>query len=368
MKTCCPTNILPLLFFCAILGGCGSGKDKEVTTQVAAKVNTTEITVYQVNNVLAKAPNVTPASAPRVKREILDNLIDQQLARQQAVESKLDRSPEVMQALEAAKTEILARAYLARLAAAQPKPSPAEVKSYYDQHPALFAQRRVYSIEEITLPSQPGLAASLREGTAKARSLQEVADWLKSRNIQFTANSGVRAAEQLPFEYLDKMQAMKDGEIQVFELRGGIQVIRVVASKLMPVNEANATPRIQQFLFTQQSNEAIIKEMKQVRERAKIEYIGEFTATPAEAEAAAKAQLEGKLKTEQAAKAKAEAAAAAAAQAKAKAAIEAQATTDAIAKARADANQARRDADAKSTSPMQKQLPAETIEKGARGL
>jgi EpsD family peptidyl-prolyl cis-trans isomerase len=368
MKTYYQASILPLLTLCTILGGCGGGKDKEAATQVAAKVNTTEITVFQVNNVLAKAPNVTPAGAPRIKREILNNLIDQQLARQQAVENKLDRSPEVMQTLEAAKTEILARAYLARIVAAQPKPMPAEIKSYYDQHPALFAQRRVYSIEEISLPTQPGLAASLLEETAKARSLQDVAAWLKSQNIQFTANSGVRAAEQLPFEYLEKIQAMKDGESQVFELRGGIQVIRVVASKPIPVNEVNATPKIQQFLFTQQSNEAIIKEMKLIRGRAKIEYVGEFSATAAEAEATAKAQLAEKLKTEKATKAKAEAETAAAVQAKAKATIEAQATTDAIAKAREDANQARREADAKSPPPMPKQLSVETIEKGARGL
>lgn len=368
MKPHYQISIPLLLVVFAMIGGCGNGKDKEMATQVAAKVNATEITVYQVNNVLAKAPNVTPASTPRVKREILDNLIDQQLARQEAVENKLDRSPDVMQTLEATKTEILARAYFARIAAAQPKPVPSEVKSYYDQHPALFSQRRVYSIEEISLPTQPGLAASLREETAKARSLQDVAAWLKSQNIQFTANSGVRAAEQLPFEYLEKMQAMKEGESQVFELRGGIQVIRVVASKRVPVTEVNATPRIQQFLFTKSSNDAIVKEMKQIKERAKIEYVGEFSITSAEAEATAKVQLEGKRKAELAAKEKADAETAAAAQAKAQATIQAQATTDAIAKARADAIQARRAADAKSPPPMAKQLSVETIEKGARGL
>jgi EpsD family peptidyl-prolyl cis-trans isomerase len=368
MKPYHQASILPLLFLCTILDGCGNSKDKEVATQVAAKVNSTEITVYQVNNILAKTPNVTPAVAPRVKREILDNLIDQQLARQQAVESKLDRSPDVMQMLEAAKTEILARAYLARIAAAQPKPLPAEIKSYYDQHPALFSQRRIYSIEEISLPAQSNLANSLREETAKARSLQDIAALLKSQNIQFTANSGVRAAEQLPFEYLEKMQAMKDGESQLFELRGGIQVIRVVASKLVPVNEGDATPKIQQFLFTQRSNEVIIKEMKQIKERAKIEYVGEFSVPAAEAESAAKAQLEIKIRTELATKTKSEAETTAAAQAKTKATIEAQATADAIAKARTDANQARLAAEANAPPAILKQLPTETMEKGVRGL
>lgn len=357
-----------MLVFFAIVAGCGNSKDKEVATQVAAKVNAAEITVYQVNNVLAKTPNVTPAVAQRVKREILDNLIDQQLAKQQAVENKLDRSPDVMQSLETTKTEILARAYLARIATAQPKPTPAEIKTYYDEHPDLFAQRRVYSIEEISLPTQPGLAVMLREETTKARSLQDIAALLKSRDIQFTANSGIRAAEQLPLEYLGQMRSVKDGEIRVFESRGGIQVIRVVASKLIPLSEASATPKIQQFLFTQRSNEAITKEMKLVKEQAKIEYVGEFAVTAAEAEAKANVQREAKAKADIDAKAKAEAQTIAKAQAKSKADIEAQDRTDAITKARTEAEQARRAAEVKSPSPAQKQLPMETIEKGARGL
>src|SRR5687768_8619220 len=95
-----------------LVAGCGKDESRKVATQVAAKVNAYEITVHQVNGVLAKTPNVTAESASRVKHEILDRLIEQQLAMQQAVEKKLDRSPVVQQALEVARTEILARAYL----------------------------------------------------------------------------------------------------------------------------------------------------------------------------------------------------------------------------------------------------------------
>lgn len=368
MKPLHQISIPPLLLLYAIASGCGNSEDKAVTTQVAAKVNTTEITVYQVNNVLAKTPNVTSAVEQRVKREILDSLIDQQLARQQAIENKLDRTPDVLKTLEAAKTEILARAYVAQISAAQPRPTPEEIKKYYNEHPALFAQRRVYSIEEISLPARESLAAALREQATRARSLQDIAAWLKTRSIQFTANSGMRASEQLPFEFLDKMLAMKDGEIQVFELRGGIQVIRVAASKPAPVNEAGATPRIHQFLLAQRSAEAVRKDMKEIKEKAKIEYVGEFAMTTAEAEAKARTQVEAKAKAESEAKIKAAAEASAKAQAKTQASIEAQERADAIAKARMEADKARLAAETKSSSSAQKQVPKETIEKGVRGL
>ena len=225
-------------------------------------MNSEEITVHQVNDILARNPNVTPELAPRVKREIVDRLIDQQLAKQQAIQKKLDRSPDILQAIEAAKSEILARAYLQEVAAAQEKPTPAEVKKYYAEHPELFAQRRLYVLEEITLAKTNSITPALRERVAKANSMQEIAEWLKSREVQYAANRGARAAEQLPLEMLPKLQKMKDGEIELIEIGDRVAVVRVVATKAEPVDEANAAPRIQQFLFTRRSNEVIAKEDK----------------------------------------------------------------------------------------------------------
>ena len=279
-----------LLAGVAVLAACGKDDDKKAASQVAATVNSQEITVHQVNNVLARNPNITPEAAPRAKREIVERLVDQELARQQALEKKLDRSPSVVQAIEAAKTEILARAYLQEVAAAQAKPTPEEVKKYYAEHPELFSQRRVYVLEEFAVASKDGIAAALRERVAKAKSMQEIGDWLKSREVQFAVNRGARAAEQIPLEMLPMLQKMKEGEIQVIEAADRVNVIRVAAAKTVPVDEAAAAPRIQQFLFSRRSNEVIAEEMKRLKEHAKIEYVGEFAAaTPAAAKPAAAA-------------------------------------------------------------------------------
>lgn len=294
-----------LIALAALTSGCGNKDDAKTATQVAAKVNSDEITVHQINNVLARSQNVTPDIADRVKREILDKLIDQQLARQQAVERKLDREPSVMQAVEAAKNEILARSYLERIASRQSKPSPEEVKKYYMEHPELFAQRRVFDLEELAFVAKDEVVAELREQSVKARSMKDIAEWLQSRGVKFAVNRGVRAAEQIPLEVLPKVQTMKEGEIRLLDAGGGrYQVIRVLASKPVPVDEATATPRIQQFLVNRRSSEAIAREMKQVRSEAKITYFGEFasdaTAAAAkvqtEAEANVKAPVEAKSK------------------------------------------------------------------------
>lgn len=338
--------------------GCGSKESNRPATQVAAKVDSDEITVHQVNDILARTPNVTAEAADRAKREILDKLIDQQLARRQATKRELDRSPKVMLAIEAAKSEILARAYLEQLAAALPKPSPEETRRYYAEHPELFAQRRVFSLEEIAIAPNVDVAPGLREKVAKARSMQEVAQWLQSQGVGFVPNRGVRAAEQLPMEILPKVQAMKDGEMQLLEAEGGrFQVIRVVASKAEPVDEAAAAPRIQQFLFNRRSSEAIANELNQLRAQAKVEYLGEFAGGAAAAEAKAKSAAAAKAQALAAAKAKAEA--------------EAEARATELARTRAaEEARARADAEAKSkvTSSKTVDLPKKNMEKGLGGL
>ena len=348
------TRVCLGLLLLALAGGCGKKEEAKVATQVAAKVNSEEITVHQINNVLERTPNVTPELADRAKREILNKLIDQELARQKAIEKKLDHSPRVMQAIEAAKKEILARAYLEQFAAALPKPSPDEAKKFYAEHPELFAQRRVFNLEELAFVANDDVAGGLRERAAKARSLKEIADWLQSKGVKFVPNQGVRAAEQIPLELLPKLQQAKDGDIQVIEAGDRRQVIRVVASKAAPVDEPTATPRIQQFLFNRRSSEAIAAEMKQVKGQAKIEYVGEFAEGPAAEEAKAKAQAEAKAK--------------ALAEEKAKAEAEAQARAEMLSKVRAAEEAKARLEEASKPQPKPAQPPQQTIEKGVKGL
>jgi len=299
-------NIHPFLVFTAFVlalaltAGCGKKEDANVATQVVARVNSEEITVHQVNNVLARDQNITPEVAAQAKREILDRLIDQHLARQKAIENKLDRSPSVMQAIEAAKSDILARAYLEQVAAAIPKTANWEVQEYYKEHPELFAQRRLFNLEELAFVAKSDVAAGLREKLLKGHSMQEIADWLQSRGVKFVINRGISAAEQIPIEILPEVQAMKEGQIQLFEAGSErFQVIRVVAYKAEPMDETSATPFIQQFLLNQRSSEVIAKEMRKIKEQAKIEYVGEFAGGAAAAEAKAKAEAEVQGRSEE---------------------------------------------------------------------
>ena len=261
------------------LTACGNKDDKKTATQVAAKVGSEEISVHQINQVLSRtnSAGASPAAVQTMSREVLEKLIDQQLAVEQATEDKLHRSPEVVTQIEAARRDILARAYMQKLAGALPKPSVEDSKKYFAEHPQLFSERRVFNIQEIVVPTAPGLADQLRAFAASGKPIVDVANWLKSKNIKFDGGSATRAAEQIPLERLTQIHALRDGQSVVLETPQALTLVRVVSSQSSPVAEATALPRIEQFLTNQRASEAVASNIKQLRAAAKITYMGEFT-------------------------------------------------------------------------------------------
>ncbi|HLO95745.1 MAG TPA: EpsD family peptidyl-prolyl cis-trans isomerase, partial [Burkholderiaceae bacterium] len=137
----------------ALLVACGGGKGD--ATQTAAKVNKEEITVHQINQLLQRQPGLGEKQADAMSRQLLERLIDQELSVQKAQDLKLDRDPRVVQQIEAAKREILARAYAERIGESVSKPSADEIAKFYNEKPALFKERRVYSLQEMSIEAAP---------------------------------------------------------------------------------------------------------------------------------------------------------------------------------------------------------------------
>jgi EpsD family peptidyl-prolyl cis-trans isomerase len=237
--------------------------------------------VHQINQVLSRSNTggATPEQVKAMSREVLEKLIDQQLAIDQATEKKLHRSPEVVAEIEASRRDILARAYLQSVAAELPKPTADETHKYFADHPQLFSERRIFNVQELQAPASPATAEQLRSMAAAGKSAEEAAAWLKSKGIRFGGGNATRPAEQIPLEALPKVAALKDGQSVVLETPQGLTFMRVVASQAAPVAEDAAGPRIQQFLANQRAGEAVKANMKQLRDSAKITYMGEFDST-----------------------------------------------------------------------------------------
>lgn len=273
-----------------VMTACGERPpEKKAATQVAAKVNGGEVSVHQINFVLQRMPNIPQAQIEAAKHQVLENLVDQELAVQQALEAKLERTPEVMQALETARREVLARAYLEQAANAKAKPGTEDIKRYYAEHPELFANRKIYRLEEVIFASTPENLASVKDQLAKGRTTAEIVTSLKAAGVELGGGVSVKSAEQLSLDLVPKLAAAKEGQSQVIENGPRAAIVTVLGAKSEPIDEAKATPVIESFLNNKQKAELAREAIKQLREKGKIEYVGEFAVTqPADKAAGSK--------------------------------------------------------------------------------
>lgn len=262
------------------LSACGGGDSSKPATQVAAKVNQDEISVHQVNQHLARVNSrgMTPEQQQALKKQIVDGLVDQQLLIGQALQAKLDRDPEVLARLENARREVLAQAYVQKSLGASARPTSEEVKKYYDEHPALFSERKAYRLQELVTNVPADKVEIVRTQAQKSRSMTEVSEWLKSGGYQFAANAAVRQAEHLPMSALPQIAAMKEGEIGTFASDKGVTILRVVGTQPQPLDPEAASPVIEQFLGNMKRDGLLAEELKRLRSSAKIEYLGELAA------------------------------------------------------------------------------------------
>lgn len=270
-----------------LLIGCSKQGDKPAS-QVAAKVNKEELTIHQINFVLEQQRGLAPDHVEPARKQALERLIDQELAVQKAAELKITRDPRVMQQIEAARREIIARTYFERVGNGAGKPTDAQVQKYFADNPALFAERRIYQLQEWSIEAAPDQIEALRAKAQASKLTSEFTDHLKAGNLKFQFNNVTRAAEQLPLASLPALSKLEDGQ-KLFNTRpGGLQVVALVSSRREPVELSRARPAIEQFLLNEQKNRLVADDLKALRAAAEIRYLNGFDgAAPSAASAPA---------------------------------------------------------------------------------
>jgi EpsD family peptidyl-prolyl cis-trans isomerase len=281
--------LVPAVIAAAVLAGCGGDKgETKGASQAAARVNGEELTVHQINLVLERQPGLRPEQAEPASRQVLESLIDQQLAVEKAVEGKLDRDPKIVQLLDAQRRATLAQAYMQKAAAAGVSaPSGEDIKKYFDSKPALFSARRLYMIQEFTIQGDANQTKDLQAKLEAGGTPQQFGETLKASGLKFNVNQVTQPAENLPLNLIDRIAALKDGQALYQQGSGGMKAILVVASREQPLTFDQAKPLIERFLTETRRQEWLQKHVKDLRTAAKVEYIGKFAEKPASGAAAA---------------------------------------------------------------------------------
>lgn len=277
-------TFIALTVFAVLLSGCEKpatpAKSETVATVAGEKISAAEL-----NLALSRLGELNEAQAAEAKGKLLQALVDQRLVAQAAQKAGLDKEPTVEITMAQASRQVLVEAYAERNFKDVAKPSETEIADYYNQHPELFSQRRIYRVQELELKADPSRLSEIEAKLKSAHSMGDFVNWLKEQGIEGKSAVAVRPAEEIPLPLLGRLSQMKDGQVTVFSARPGhVLIQQLLQSQLQPVSLEQSKSAIERALTAQKRKELMDADLKKLREAGKIEYTSGY-APAAEAKA-----------------------------------------------------------------------------------
>ena len=262
---------------CLSLSACSDKKSlASAEPKVGVKVNGQAISVAELD---VKSGHNAGTKQHAVSEPKMQQIVDMELMHQAAVQSKLDADEHVVARIAASTRTILAMAYMEKLLAAVADPTDADISNYYNQNPARFVERKEYRIQEFSIQPPPGKAAEIQGQSAKSRNAQAFDQWLTGNNIPHESTPVSVTSDRLPDDALQKLKNVPVGGAVVLGNDGQMNVLVVLAEKpQQPIALAQARRSISNMLLEKRKKEALDGGLKQLRDKAKIEYVPPYTA------------------------------------------------------------------------------------------
>lgn len=286
------TSLISILAAAAMVSGCDRMADRfggsaaSSGGQAAARVGKSEISVHQVNYVLQRQARIPGNNRDAASRVALDRLVSQELAVQQARTLDLQRKPDTMMALEAAQREVLAQSYLDSVTKDLPSPTDADIGEFFDKHPLLFGERKVYLVQEVTTAAPATQLAAVQEALARAPEFNAFLAELKRMGIAHSRTLAERGADLFPLDALAAVARLAPGQSLAAMTPQGVAVYFMQSSRPEPLTLEQSKPVIQQFLAAERRRKVIEERMAALRATTPVQYLGPFAAASAAAPSA----------------------------------------------------------------------------------
>jgi EpsD family peptidyl-prolyl cis-trans isomerase len=260
-----PCLLAPLA--AVLLSACDVGLSE--SGEVAARVNGHTVPMQR----LQQLEQWAAAQAAGVDRgSLLRGLVDRELMAQHAAELRLDRTPLVRAALDEARSEALARAYVDSLLPAQPADSP-EVRDFYYARPELFRERQRFQLLELATSVDGERLDELRDQAARASGLHDVARWLDARGLAYRAGGTSRTSDALAPELLAAVASLREGGIAVIAAAGRASIVQLLGRQPAPLSLEEARPLIAALLRESRRADVAAREARELRALASIQTI-----------------------------------------------------------------------------------------------
>lgn len=238
------------------------GKPSAPTGEVVAKVDGHEITLRQLRAELQGAPAVDPKQMKALQQRALQLIVLRTLMADEARKQGIDKTPDFAMQRDQMVDSLLAQMLQAKTAKAVPAPAPEEVQRFISDHPSIFAQRKVFNVDQIRFarPADPAIV----KGLQPLNTLDEIASYLTSKNIKFARGEGRLDMAGMDPKVADAITKVPQDEPFVIGSGDLLLANQIKSVDIVPLQGADATKYATALLTRQHTQEAVQREAQQV--------------------------------------------------------------------------------------------------------
>ena len=222
------------------LASCGANDAKAPTGQVVATIDGKEITIAELKQ---EMENLKTSGHPQENLQsiALQSLVTRKLLATSAREQKLDLVPANLLRQKKMEEMVLIDALTDETRKSVPPPSREEAEHYVDEHPASFAQRRMFILDQlIVLDGSSALVKKLEP----LNSLGEISTLLDNEKIKYNKTVGMIDALNISAEVAEKMATLPPGAIFMTPDENGNLRVNIVRETVIQPLEREAAINI----------------------------------------------------------------------------------------------------------------------------
>lgn len=257
-----------------------SACQKKAEGQVVAVVNGEEITLNELNAEIAEMNLPPNADKQAARAQILQKMIDRRLLAQAAKEAGIDRDPTYISQERRMDEQLLVSMYGKKAMDTVPVPGNAEVDKFIAEHPAMFADRTRYALNQLQF-DMPADANRLKE-LESANSIEDVATRLTAMGIKFEQGKGALDSAVVPEQIISRINSLPAGEPFIVPQGNKVVVSVVTGTEKVALPPEKARSIAAQALRAQSLNKIGEDRLKEAKAKAKIEYQAGYEAPKAD--------------------------------------------------------------------------------------
>ncbi len=271
-------RLLTPMALAALLGGCNLfNKGEAPKGQVIATVDGEEVTLAELQAEMAgaQAPS-DPKAAKAYAQAALQRIIARDVLAHAAHDQKLDQTPEYAIQLLRARHELQATLLERKMASEVPPPTRDEAEHFVSDHPTMFAQRALLTIDQVQ--AQRTNDQALVKALEPLKDLGSAESLLDSNRVPHQRTMTMVDTLRLDPKMVSQIEKLGTSDIFIVNTPSSLTINQVKDTRAVPLTGDSAIQVAMRILSNQRSQDAVSKQAQAIISAAasKVKYNNEY--------------------------------------------------------------------------------------------